>query len=74
MNKNTTPLLFQMLPRLPKPLRKIVVRLAIPCLYALLLWVKFRLWLLDNYKINGAWLKLLAIMILSYAAVVAMTH
>lgn len=60
--------------RLPKPLGKLVSAVLIPLLLLYLFWIKFRLWLLDKYHVNSAWLKLLLIMVLSYATVVALIH
>ena len=60
--------------KLPKPLRRLASAVLIPLLLLYLYWIKFRLWLLDEFHINTAWLKLLLVMILSYAAVVAIVH
>ncbi|MBR1565870.1 MAG: hypothetical protein IJ649_03805 [Oscillospiraceae bacterium] len=60
--------------KLPTPLRKLAGAVLIPLLLLYFYWIKFRLWLLDEFHINSAWLKLLLVMILSYAAIVALIH
>jgi hypothetical protein len=60
--------------RLPKPLRKLASVLLIPIVLAYFCWIRFRLWLLDEFQVTTIWLKVLLIMVLSYAAVVAIVH
>lgn len=60
--------------KLPKPLRRLASAVLIPLLLLYLYWIKFRLWLLDEFHVNSAWLKVLLVMVLSYVAVVAMVH
>ena len=60
--------------KLPKPLRKLASAFLIPLLLVYFYWIKFRLWLLDEFHVTAIWLKVLLIMVLSYAAVVAMDH
>ena len=60
--------------KLPTPLRKVVSKLLVPPLLLYFYWIKLRLWLLDEFHVTTIWLKLLLIMVLSYATVVAILH
>jgi hypothetical protein len=60
--------------RLPRPLQKMASALLIPPVLVYFYWIKLRLWLMDEFHITTIWLKVLLVMVLSYAAVVAIVH
>ncbi len=73
MEKNQAQNIDSLIDSLPAPFRWIVCKFfVLPCLYAYLYSLKFRLWLMAQDRFTSVSLKVLALMLLSGAAAAAL--